>query len=52
LGIYPDEEMLDVIVAEPIPLPRLWQPVQFALSVGDPVFPPGDPVEFELEVLG
>ena len=50
-GTYPVEGILDVIVA-PEPDPALWHWVQFTPSVGDPVFPPGEPVLVEVEDFG
>ena len=42
-----------VVIVAPCPVGALlWQPLQSNTSFGEPVFPPGDPEELELEVVG
>ena len=50
-GSYPVVGISVVIVA-PCPCCAPWHCVQLEPSVGDPVFPPIEPVELELEVVG
>jgi len=51
-GSYPFAGIFVVKLA-PCPCGALeWHCIQFAPSPGDPVFPPGDPVELELETDG